>query len=108
MTATTSRWAVLSNFLGPPTKAILWPLSRFAQRSFPSLEPAHTDGDVVVGALSERPGDGRFDDERKLSGHRRIVLRDPNRLSDALSLRLSILLTRNPSKQFAKRSHKNE
>jgi hypothetical protein len=28
-----------------------------------------------VVALSERPGDGRFDDERKLSGHRRIVLR---------------------------------
>jgi hypothetical protein len=28
-----------------------------------------------VVALSERTGDGRFDDERKLSGHRRIVLR---------------------------------
>src|ERR1700733_2411390 len=40
MTATASRWAVLSSFLGPPTKALLWPLSRFAQRSFPSLEPA--------------------------------------------------------------------
>jgi hypothetical protein len=32
--------AVLSNFLGPHTKALLWPWSRFAQRSFPSLEPA--------------------------------------------------------------------
>jgi hypothetical protein len=25
---------------GPHTKALLWPLSEFAQRSFPSLEPA--------------------------------------------------------------------
>jgi hypothetical protein len=25
-----SRWAVLSNFLGPHTKALLWRLSRFA------------------------------------------------------------------------------
>lgn len=25
--------------------------------------------------LTERPGDGRFDDERKLSGHRRIIFR---------------------------------
>jgi hypothetical protein len=31
MTATGSRRAVLSNFLGPHTKALLWPLSRFAQ-----------------------------------------------------------------------------
>ena len=35
-----SRRAVLSNFLGPHTKAHFWTLSRFAQRSFRSLEPA--------------------------------------------------------------------
>jgi hypothetical protein len=38
-------------------------------------EPAHGWRCCGVVALSEGPGDGRFDDERKLSGHRRIVLR---------------------------------
>src|SRR6266481_3735456 len=36
--------------------------------------------------------------------HRQLRPVGPNRLSDALSLRLSILLTRNPSNQFTKRS----
>jgi cyclase len=60
------------------------------------VAPAHTDSDIYVhfqkaNCLGKR--------------HRQLRAVDPNRLSDALSLRLSIFLKRNPSNQFTKKQH---
>jgi cyclase len=52
MTATASRWAVLSNFLGPHAKALLWPWSRFRPTVFSFIGAGGTV--TALGGSQER------------------------------------------------------